>query len=653
MAGISLLNDFLDKKGNDFIYDLLNKQVIINEKTSFSAFSFQKDNNNFKYFKKDKEINSIDRAISKYYEQAINYIETLKEEVKNKLPHNFIFGTEYCPSNKLKETQYDKTPKNNLILNYIQVLNEEGNIQQTIQDKDQLTYWANILEIENPPIIFQGKLNSDQQRKILEFINTPNTQLLEKFKTQSFSKYILNILNPELKKTFLKENIGQINSLVFRFIDENTENTILAKLIDPLFSQLNTVNKDNKINENTDDYVYLILIDLMNFIETVDFNKIFLDGEKFEERYLNFCNYIFNEFIKKYGEKYSGIIIEIPKFLKSEDFQLNYDHIKDLDVIENLKKNSNYQEIYRILLNFFRKKRKKPSGKLFDKNILIQFNGLVDKINIFLRKDQIYEKYFPLFNEYVNSEVDEDLIKVNDYIDESFQVNTTPSKQVNILVGRFQPFHIGHLKSLELLKNKNNLSTVIICVKPDKVNDNSPFNKNVQDKLFSKIKESNPGLIEDIFYTKRAWIEDLLKTLRPKYEPILWGAGEDRLNSYKLQTEYAKNKKIDLNLHKNFKLFKLPRYTNGTDVREYIKNNNYEGYKKIMPEFLHGEFPYLYREIINATTPTPTFSVLESKQIEFPLNETIKEEFFNKFDSDLPSDHINSIWNWINDKFKK
>ncbi len=612
MAGILNLSEVLEKKGQNFIYDLLNKKVIVNEKMDFSAFSFNKTNESIKYFKKDKEITKIDRVISKFYEPAINYIEGLSEEIKLKLPHNFIFGTEYCPSNKLQESNYDEPAKNNLILSHIHILKEDGTISQTIQDKDQLIYWSNILGIEEPPIVFQGNLNSDQKSKILEFANTPHDKLLDKFKTQSFSKYILSVLNPEMKRSFLRKDLGQIEGLVFRFSDENNENITLAKIIDPLFRQIKLDKAKDKVNESAD-YVYLILIDLMNYIESTDFNKIFLDGTTFDERYLGFCNHIFNEFIKEYGDKYAGIIIDTPAFLKKQDFQINYDQIKDLDVIDNLKKNENFQEIYRILLNFFRKKRKKPSGKLFDRNILIQFNSLIDKINVFLRKNEIYENYFPLFNEYVNSEVDEDSIKPDKYIDESFDINITPSKQVNILVGRFQPFHLGHLKSLQLLQNKNNLSTVIFCVKGDKPNTKSPFDKSVQTKIFSKIKENNPGLIEEVFYTKRGWIEDLLKTLRPKYEPILWGAGDDRLNSYKLQTEYAKNKKIDLNLNKNFKLFKLPRYTSGTDVRKSIEENNYEQYKKLMPEYLHGEFPYFYREIQNLLSGISN-SVLENNQ---------------------------------------
>ena len=76
----------------------------------------------------------------------------------------------------------------------------------------------------------------------MDFIYTPTEQLLEKFKTESFTKHILGVFNPNLKDSFLKEGLNKaIEGLVFRFYDPEVESkdeeVFLAKMVDPWFQQ--------------------------------------------------------------------------------------------------------------------------------------------------------------------------------------------------------------------------------------------------------------------------------------------------------------------------------------------------------------------------------------------------------------------------------
>jgi hypothetical protein len=185
MPGLSHLRDVYDKRGKDFLTGLLNKTVIVNEKMDGAFFGAQKDSETgkFRFFKRNAEITYIDRVLSRYFEPAIRHFENLGPGTVEQIPNNYHFGMEWFTSPKAQTIAYDRLPKNGLILSYIHVLDEKGEIAETIQDKWTLDKWADLLEIERPPIVFQGKLSSQQKEKIQEFAYTPAEELIDKFKT--------------------------------------------------------------------------------------------------------------------------------------------------------------------------------------------------------------------------------------------------------------------------------------------------------------------------------------------------------------------------------------------------------------------------------------------------------------------------------------
>ena len=169
-------------------------------------------------------------------------------------------------------------PKNGLILNFIHEINERGEIEKTIQDKEKLDDWASFLGIEGPTIVFEGTLDDDQKNEILEFVYSSKKDLKDRFKTGSLIKHIISLVNPEFKENFLENSIMRdINGLVFRFHDENNEDPkgkiFLAKMVDPLFHQ-KSEEKVHEINNKADDYTWLIVSDLMNFIESYDIKTL-------------------------------------------------------------------------------------------------------------------------------------------------------------------------------------------------------------------------------------------------------------------------------------------------------------------------------------------------------------------------------------------
>ena len=169
--GINNLKDVKEKKGDSFLKNLLNNYVIINEKIEGAFFGVKKmQNDSFKYFKKSGEIRYVDRVLMKYYNPAISFFENLSLLTRQKIPANFYFGFQYFSNGTAHKNNYAFEPKNNLVLSYIHRLTDDGKIESTIQNKEQLTLWADYLEVEPPPIIFEGKLTDEQKTEILDFV---------------------------------------------------------------------------------------------------------------------------------------------------------------------------------------------------------------------------------------------------------------------------------------------------------------------------------------------------------------------------------------------------------------------------------------------------------------------------------------------------
>jgi len=364
MAGIRHLKEVHDKMGEDFLNKLFNEYLIVNEKVNGSFLGFKKDQETdaFKFFNKKNEIGYIDRVLSKFYNAPINHIKGLNNDKIQRIPSNMYFGLEYISNTSTNIEDYGRLPKNGLLLNFIHELDEEGGVVKTIQDKDILDEWSEFLEIDGPTIVFEGNLNDDQKVEIMDFIYCPKEELLEKFKTRSFIKYVISILNKDFKEGFLENSIVRdINGLVFRFYEGDRENpsskSFLAKLIDPIFQDRMNNQEIERGENKSQDYTWLIVIDLMNFIEMYDLKTINswkIVGNSFQERYVKFINIVFREFIEKYKDKYEGLQLNKPDFLETDEFDLNMDMINDPYIIDLIEESDTNKEVYKILLNFFR-----------------------------------------------------------------------------------------------------------------------------------------------------------------------------------------------------------------------------------------------------------------------------------------------------------
>ena len=647
MAGIKYLTDIYEKKGKSFIESLFNKNLTVTENLDGPSFSFERDftGDNISFYKKDQDnpITKVDRILMRYYEKPISYIESLSLEITDQLPKGWRFGMVYFPNKKPVRIEYDRIPKNHLVLTHVVVRDEFGDIIKNLQDRNELDEWADKLGVERSPIIFQGKLDRDQKIAIMDFLSTPLEDLKNKFQTSSFSNYLISILNKNVERTTLGKDLqGEIDSLVFRFEDEDgKEETVLAKMVDPIFHEINRSRKVTQTSYFPSDVYSLCLIDVMNFILETGVENFMAEGNDPEERYISFVFDVFKKFIYEEGEKYVGADFQKPEYLKTEGFEINKDLITDAEILNSIEDDEVYIDILQMILNSFRKLKRKPHG-FFTEGLIQQFNMLVEDIASYInakKKDLVEEslgvpsfvwfkkvgsKFNPIMSD--EDEIDEleeiiegsssgDSIPLNE--SETLGVITEDEKKedtseffsfkdfkkvvathkekkkikilnennqkVNIVIGKFQPFNNGHLKMCTRLKKENNLPVFLCVVHPgSEPGSKYPFSEDLIKKSIGALTSENNKLFAGYEMIPSNLLEDALNAVVKHANPASICIGERDFENMILQREWVRNK-YDLE-GGDIEIYKTPQWSNNNDIRTYIKDGDFQQFKNKVPK---------------------------------------------------------------------
>lgn len=166
-------------------------------------------------------------------------------------------------------------------------------------------------------------------------------------------------------------------------------------------------------------------------------------------------------------------------------------------------------------------------------------------------------------------------------------------QDVFLFLGRFQPFHIGHLKSMQDLSKYFNCPGVIALVYTDKKKEKSPFSKDLLEKEFDLILKNEKSLVKDFIIINKGYIPDIIKEFQKKdFNIIGAGCGEDRITSYQLQVKSMLLPTSEVHVIPDFELKLTNRYGSATDVRNAIKEGDQQVFKKLMPKYLN----HLYNE---------------------------------------------------------
>lgn len=392
MALQNLKTYFSESNINDF-KQLLNQTCVVTEKIQASSFHVQNSDIGFKFFKSGnkKPMDKVDRTIVKYYETAISYLDSLSEDIKSQMPTDWKFGFDYMINPKTIDIKYDKLPKNNLMLTHIQVLTpgEETSIKKVIRDPKILFKWADILQVQRPQVIFEGTLNGHQKDELVNLMSLSDDEYSIRFMDNKFTRTLYSIFNKALNLTALNNSLdSQIDSLIISFFDgPNVKNFKISEIF------------KSEVEERTSSDIYQIaILDFVEFFTTYNLESIELVEDEADERYIELICEIFNDYIKKNATRYIGVKFNSADFANSPEFKVNIKFIKNEKTI-SLISNNVLEELFRIALGSFRKKRTKESN-IINKDLMEQINQIVDKIEDLVMLKQ-NEQNLMTFNTYL------------------------------------------------------------------------------------------------------------------------------------------------------------------------------------------------------------------------------------------------------------
>ena len=154
-------------------------------------------------------------------------------------------------------------------------------------------------------------------------------------------------------------------------------------------------------------------------------------------------------------------------------------------------------------------------------------------------------------------------------------------EKVNIVLSRFQPFTIGHLKCCENVFKQRGLKTVLCVIDTTKPDEKHPFITKIMWAGLKGIVKEFESII-DVVLVKSADIMKIGEAVAAKgYSIASWSCGTDRIESYrKMCSKYAPEVDI-IEIHRE------DSDVSATQVRNYIKNDKEEQFKELTPKSIH------------------------------------------------------------------
>ena len=565
-AGLSNLISLYNQEGRDFVLDLLDKFVVIKEKNNGANLYFKKDGDHLSFYRSNlKPISIIDRTITSIYEKPINHILTVAEGIE--FPSNYMYGIKYDYVNE------------SITLDEIRVYKSRSNIK-FIDDLQILQENAKSLEISSPKIIHYGRLSNNQKTELLKVIIDPS------------------LLESNLPSIFNTDN----NELIIKFLDKMNEN-VSAKILDPK----KEIKIKNEVREPSDTYS-IALQDVLEFIQTFNFDTIKIKGEDNDQKILNILADIYSKYMAKNGYKYSGIEdLDGPDFTKNiPSFDVNSKFVINKNAQNYIAKSQINKDLFKLFLGTFIKKKKKTTI-LIDENTRFDINKIIDIIMERIKTKPMIKESVPTFEEYFYNRYQkralmeaESLTDEETYIIEGASVvdKTQGKTKVNIVVGRFQPPTLGHVKLLRQLHAVNSLPVVVVQVR-SKSGQKTPFDNELITRIWMDITKQYK-FIEGVVETQTGFIYNIIDALRPLYEPVLWGTGSDRLKDYERQiSKYGKEANV-LEEFQPYEVKRTGKNISATKVREAILEDNQNEFKKLTPKAEHRYYKQLRAELLQS-----------------------------------------------------
>ncbi len=192
-------------------------------------------------------------------------------------------------------------------------------------------------------------------------------------------------------------------------------------------------------------------------------------------------------------------------------------------------------------------------------------------------------------------ESDELLLESEDMLEdeEEHEQDEQEGKKQQLILGRFQPFTIGHRKMVEIQKEFQNVVYIVIVEgkKSSLDKKRNPFTFEERKRFIKKVFP-NDDVIVDRF--EKGYLPDIITYMENKYKiPVGYVlCGEDRVDGYKRQLEKLPENHIDV------EIVITPRLVFQTVFRNQVFENKLDDQKKLLPVELHDEFDYIVNRLL-------------------------------------------------------
>lgn len=372
MAKLVTLNGNND---NEILDKLFDNEITVLEDVQGSKIWVNWNGEEFKIKAKslsNDTLNLVDLAIQNYYNPAINYFNSLDKRVKSLLNKKWWFCFEYFPDEQPANIEYNRVPKNKLVLTTIY----KGKRKKYDYNIDEIGEYARLFDVDEAPIIFHGKLSEPMKEAIKYFIMTSEDDLDYIFGEKSFAYFFYKVLNPSLTNSFLMKDNFQDN--LEKLIIKTKEDDMSFELLNPLYDRISN-------DENTDfvEIYTLILVNFLNFTQSISIDDIKLKGERKDEMYIYLICKLFNIYVSEVKEDLLNFEFIVPEFFDKDKFKINKELIDNKLTKEVISEHNKLEYIFKVILGSFNKKRKKPIG-VFTENTVKLFNKFVDDINNYI-----------------------------------------------------------------------------------------------------------------------------------------------------------------------------------------------------------------------------------------------------------------------------
>lgn len=396
----------LNEQPDNLIETLKDKELIVYEDVQGSQIFVRWDGTKFVIKPKsinNIELNFVDLAIQKFYNQVFQYLHTLPDYITNLLSTNWWFCFEYFPDNQPAHIEYSKLPKNNLILTCI----VKGTRYK--YNYNEIIEYAKLFNVDHLPIIFRGKLNEKQLEIINLFLHTSEEDLEYVFGENNFAYFFYKILNPKIENSFLMDDFNDNMEKIIIRISGNDEYSF--EILNPYYERMKLDNKTEYLETYS-----LILLNFLEFLQLINYDKLKLKEITKDELYIEFISLVFNEYIDNIKKDLKNWNLSIPSFFTNDKFRINTFLLKNTTTIDLIKSDTKIEYIFKLVLSSFNKKKKKPIG-IFNEKTTELFNKEVDKISDFIEQVLKVNREYLLRNN--------DLLNFKDYFNVNYNTDST------------------------------------------------------------------------------------------------------------------------------------------------------------------------------------------------------------------------------------